>query len=106
VTGFSARRIGNWTFTAYGVVMPLPPDLTGRVKQDVPNRADMRRACRATRAANPSDPQSSSGQGHRVPRGSSPQTDAAQSVAVEPAREWPRRGNPGSNPGAEQETDQ
>jgi len=49
VTAFSERRIGNWTFTAYGQVMPLPPDLTGRVKQQVPNRVDRRRAARAVK---------------------------------------------------------
>jgi hypothetical protein len=46
---FSERRIGNWVFTTYGHVFPLPPDLTQRVKVDVPNRADRRRAARAGR---------------------------------------------------------
>lgn len=40
---FSERRVGNWVFTAYGQVLPLPPDLVGRVKAPVPNRADRRR---------------------------------------------------------------
>lgn len=41
---FSAKRVGNWTFTAYGMILPLSPDLVGRVKRTVPNRAERRRA--------------------------------------------------------------
>lgn len=41
---FSERRVGNWLFAVYGQVLPLPPDLVGRVKATVPNRADRRRA--------------------------------------------------------------
>lgn len=48
---FSEKRIGNWTFTAYGRIFPLPPDLAGLVKRDVPNRADRRRTERARRSA-------------------------------------------------------
>lgn len=44
MTAYSQRRIGNFVFEAYGVVMALPPDLAGRVKQKVPNRAERRRA--------------------------------------------------------------
>lgn len=44
MTAFSERRVNNWTFEAYGHIFPLPPDLVGRVKHDVPNRADRRRA--------------------------------------------------------------
>lgn len=43
---FSQRRIGRRVFEAYGVVMELPPDLVGRVKETVPNRAERRRAVR------------------------------------------------------------
>lgn len=43
---FSESRIGNWTFTVAGVVMPLPADLVQRVKQPVPNRSERRRAAR------------------------------------------------------------
>lgn len=43
MTAFSERRINNWTFTAYDHIFTLPPDLQGRVKQQVPNRADRRR---------------------------------------------------------------
>lgn len=46
---FSERRVGNWTFEAYGLVMPLPADLTQRVKRPVPNRAERRQAIRDAR---------------------------------------------------------
>jgi hypothetical protein len=48
MTGFSQRRVGSWVFEAYGQVFPLPPDLTERVRQTRPNRADRRRAARQT----------------------------------------------------------
>ena len=57
---YSERRIGNWTFEAYGVVLPLPADLANRVKQVVPNRSERRRAAREAlrnrRAASPATP--------------------------------------------------
>lgn len=37
-----ARRIGNWTYTAYGHVFALPPDLAQSRVSVVPNRADRR----------------------------------------------------------------
>lgn len=46
MTAYSERRIGNWVFEAYGVVLPLPADLANRVKQPVPNRSERRRAAR------------------------------------------------------------
>jgi hypothetical protein len=51
MTGFSERGIGNWVYSAYGLVFPMPPDLAGRVKRTVPNRADRRHATRTTTAA-------------------------------------------------------
>ncbi|HEX3781725.1 MAG TPA: hypothetical protein VHX38_18840 [Pseudonocardiaceae bacterium] len=60
MTDFSENRIGNWVFTAYGLTMPLPADLTQRVKQPVPNRSERRRAAREAlrnlRAAQPATP--------------------------------------------------
>lgn len=49
MTGYSQRHIGNLVFEAHGVVMALPPDLVGRVKETVPNRAERRRALRDRR---------------------------------------------------------
>lgn len=46
MTAFSENRVGNWTFTAFGMVMPLPADLAQRVKQPIPNRAERRQAVR------------------------------------------------------------
>lgn len=43
------RRVGSHVFEAYGVVLPLPPDLVGRVKETVPNRAERRQAARDRR---------------------------------------------------------
>lgn len=51
MSAFSERRVNNWTFTAYGMVFTLPPDLQGRVKQQVTNRADRRRAVQAASRA-------------------------------------------------------
>jgi hypothetical protein len=50
VSTYSERRIGNWTFEAYGIVLPLPADLANRVKRPVPNRSERRRMNRAIRA--------------------------------------------------------
>jgi hypothetical protein len=49
MSAFSENRIGNWVFTAYGLTMPLPADLTQRVKQPVPNRSERRQALRHAR---------------------------------------------------------
>ena len=48
---FSAKRIGNWTFSVAGHVFPLEADLVGRVKHTVPNRTERRQAERRGRAA-------------------------------------------------------
>lgn len=53
MAAFSAKRIGNWTFSVAGHVFPLEAHLAGRVKQTVPNRADRRRAERRSRVGAP-----------------------------------------------------
>jgi hypothetical protein len=49
MSSYLENHTGNWVFSAYGVTVPLPADLTQRVRQPVPNRADRRRAARYNR---------------------------------------------------------